>query len=106
MKNEDRIVELLAESLIKQDLFIEGLNNLGDKVDKLGDKVDKMSVEISEMKEEISLINRNANRQEKLLEHILEALSDDVPHYNQVLDVEYLENGKRVVLHKHEHKNI
>ena len=60
MKNEDRIVELLSEMLIKQDAFVDGL------------KV---------VKEEISEGRKIQVRQENHLIKLLEILTDDVPKF-------------------------
>jgi hypothetical protein len=39
-------------------------------------------------------------RQEKTLINILEVLSDDVPKFDQLIEMEQLEGGKKVVLRK------
>lgn len=75
MKNEDRIVELLSEMLIKQDAFVDGLN---------------------EVKKEIAATRKIQIRQENHLIKILEILADDVPKFDQVIEPEELKEGKIV----------
>jgi septal ring factor EnvC (AmiA/AmiB activator) len=43
---------------------------------------------------------RILNRQEKLLERILEAVTGDIPRFEEIIDVETLDNGKRIILHR------
>ena len=73
MKNEDKIVELLSDMVVKQDTFIEELR-------------------------EVKSIQK---RQETHLIKMLEILSDDVPKFDELLDVEFMKDGKQIILKKH-----
>ena len=42
MKNEDRIVELLAESLKRQDRMVEQIGNMSQNIGGLGNRMDKV----------------------------------------------------------------
>ncbi|WP_194974272.1 hypothetical protein [Aquiflexum lacus] len=78
MKNEDKIVELLSEMLVRQDRFEAGLVKLAESHERL--------VTIQE-------------RQEKILIKILEVLEDDVPKFDELIEMEQL-GGKKIVLRK------
>ncbi len=78
MKNEDKIVELLSEMLVRQDRLEAGL------------------VKFAESHERLITIQE---RQEKILIKILEVLADDVPKFDELIEMEQLE-GKKVVLRK------
>ena len=71
MKNEEKVVELLSEMLVKQDRFETILSKL---------------VTIQE-------------RQENVLIKILEVLEDDVPKFDELIEMEQL-GGKKIVLRK------
>lgn len=85
MKNEDKIVELLSDMLIKQDAFISGLDKLGDSIGGVEREIGGMKEEIGGVKEEIggmkeeiggvknqiTELNRIQIRQESLMMKIL-----------------------------------
>ncbi len=73
MQSEDKIVELLSEMLIKQDTFVKELRDV----------------------KKIQL------RQESHLIKLLEIMSDDVPKFDEMLDVEFVNKDKQVILRKH-----
>lgn len=73
MKIEDKVVELLSEMLVKQDAFVNELKAVKD----------------------IQL------RQERHLIKMLEILADDVPKFDEVIDVEFMNNEKQIILKKH-----
>lgn len=66
MKNEDKVVELLSEMVVKQDQLVS----------------------------EIKDMRKVQERQENLLFKILEVLSDDVPRFDEVLEIENLKDGR------------
>ncbi len=115
MKNEDRIVELLAELVHKQDVFTDKLTELVHNQDvftnKLTELVHKQDMFADGLKgvqdglknvvEELRDQKRLQNRQENLLIQILEVLQDDIPRFDEVLEVEQLEGGKRIILRKY-----
>ncbi len=78
MKNEDKIVELLSEMVVKQDQFVN---------------------QQTELVNEIKDIRRVQERKENLLIKILEIFSDDVPKFDEVLEIENLKDG-RIILKK------
>lgn len=78
MKNEDKIIELLSEMLIRQDRFESSLEKIVNSQERL--------VAIQE-------------RQEKNLINILEVLADDVPKFDELIEMEQL-GEKKVVLRK------
>lgn len=92
MKNEDKIVELLSEMLIRQDRFEAGLNKLADGFGKLSVVVEKLT----ESQERLITIQE---RQERVLIKILEVLEDDVPKFDELIEMEQL-GGKKVVLRR------
>ena len=114
MKNEDRIVELLAEMLIKQDIFIDellnvknelvGVNNelVGVKGEVVGgnQRLDGHSTILKEHSEILTRHERLLQRNDRQNERILELLSEDVIRFEDILDVEQFEGGKRMVLPK------
>ena len=87
MKNDDKIVELLTEMLTRQDRFEAGLNKLAEGLSLLASSQGKL-IAIQE-------------RQEKILINILEVLADDVPKFDELIEMEQLEGGKKVVLRKY-----
>jgi hypothetical protein len=87
MKNEDKIVELLSELLVRQERFEAGLDKLGAGLNILASSHERL-IAIQE-------------RQEKILIKILEVLADDVPKFDEVIEMEQLEGGKKVVLRKY-----
>lgn len=107
MQNEGRIVELLAEMLIKQDIFIDELRNVKNELVGVNQRL--ASLEEGQNRHE-SILREHTEiltRHERLLERndyqtqrIPELLSEDVIRFDEVLDVEQLEQGKRIVLHK------
>ncbi|MGY6743038.1 MAG: hypothetical protein ACXIUQ_09905 [Cecembia sp.] len=92
MKNEDKIVDLLSEMLIRQDRFEAGLGKLADGFGKFSDVVGKLN----ESQERLITIQE---RQERVLIKILEVLEDDVPKFDELIELEQL-GGKKVVLRK------
>ena len=58
-----------------------------------------MKGDISVMKGDISDSKRLHNRQEEILMHILEALEDDVPKFDELIELEKVQDDK-VVLRK------
>jgi len=107
MKNEDKIVELLSDMLIKQDAFIDGLDKLGDRLGGVEQEIGGMKQEIGGMKQEIGgmkdqikELNRIQIRQENLMMKILEIMDEAVPKFDQIIDIEHLKDGS-VVLKKH-----
>lgn len=85
MKNDDKIVELLSEMLIKQDRFETRLDKIASGLELLANSQEKL-ISIQE-------------RQENILTKILEVLADDVPKFDELIEMEQLE-GKKVVLRK------
>ena len=94
MKNEDRIVALLSEILIRQDRFDEGLKKLSEGLMILASS----QKELVSSQEKLIAIQE---RQEKILINILEVLADDVPKFDELIEMEQLEGGKKVVLRKY-----
>lgn len=78
MKIEDKIVELLSEMLVNQD------------------RIEAWFVKLAESHERLVTIQE---RQEKILIKILEVLSDDVPKFDELIEMDQL-GGKKVVLRK------
>ncbi|MEX2566566.1 MAG: hypothetical protein WD431_11535 [Cyclobacteriaceae bacterium] len=114
MKNEDKIVELLSELLLRQDKSETVLNKLVENFDKMGTVINEMGTAINEMGTVLNemgtvLIKMSDSqerliavqeRQEKILIKILEVLADDVPKFDELIEMEQLEGGKKVVLRK------
>lgn len=114
MQNESRIVELLAEMLIKQDIFIDELRNVKNELVGVKGELVGVNQRLDEhsaiLKEHATILKEHSNiltRHERLLqrndrqnERILELLSEDVIRFEEILDVEQLDQGKRIVLHK------
>ncbi|GAB2578433.1 hypothetical protein [Spirosoma areae] len=121
MKNEDRIVELLAEMLVKQDVFIDELRNVKNEVSGVkselvgvNQRLDEHSTLLKEhseilkehseiLKEHSEILTRHERlleRNDAMTERILKLLSEDVIRFEEILDVEQFDEGKRIVLHK------
>ena len=83
MKNEDKIVELLSEMLIRQDRFEAGLSKLAEGFGKLSDVVGRLT----DSQEKLITIQE---RQERVLIKILEVLEDDVPKFDELIEMEQL----------------
>ena len=68
MKNEDKIVELLAESLKNQDIQSEKLEKVSSKIDNLVDVVKDLG---KAMQTQVSIMERLMNKFDKVddLEH-------------------------------------
>ena len=94
MKNEDRVVGLLSELVHKQDVSTDKLTELVHKQDVFSNKLSEIFDELKEQK-------RTQIRQENLLMQILEVLQDDVPRFDEVIEMEQLDGGKRIVLRKY-----
>lgn len=93
MKNEDKVVELLSELLVRQDRTEGVLNEMAVSFGNMGKVADKLA----ESQERLITIQE---RQEKILIRILEVLADDVPKFDELIEMEQLEDGKKVVLRK------
>jgi len=78
MKNEDRIVALLSEILIRHDRFDEGLKELSEGLMILASS----QKELVSSQEKLIAIQE---RQEKILLNILEVLADDVPKFDELI---------------------
>lgn len=107
MKNEGRIVELLAEMLIKQDVFIDELRNVKNEVAGVrnelvgvNQRLDEHSTILKEHAEILTRHERLLQRNDAMTERILKLLSEDVIRFEEILDVEQFDEGKRIVLHK------
>ncbi|MEQ8905056.1 hypothetical protein [Ekhidna sp.] len=94
MKNEDKIVELLSEMLVKQDAFVTGI----DKVDKRFNGVER---KLGGMERELKKVAAIQERQEQLMLKLLEIMDDDVPKFDQVINIENLKDGS-VILKRHQ----
>jgi len=78
MNDDGRIYEVLTKMLGQQEQMVS---------------------ELKEMKGDISDMKRLQNRQEEILLHILEALEDDVPKFDELIELEKVQDDK-VVLRK------
>ena len=87
-------MELLSELVHKQDVFTDKLSELVHKQDVFSNKLSEIFDELKEQK-------RTQIRQENLLMQILEVLQDDVPRFDEVIEMEQLDGGKRIVLRKY-----
>jgi len=94
MKDEDRIVDLLTGQLIRQDKLEAGLNRLTTRVDQLGTG---LNILVGMLENLVAI----QERQEKLLIKIAEILADDVPKFDELIEMEQLEGGKKVILRKY-----
>lgn len=108
MKNEDKIVELLSELIIKQDKFEAGLNKLALGLEKLELGVEKLGSGLNTLGTGLEILASSQERliaiqerQEKILIKILEVLADDVPKFDELIEMEQLEGGKKVILRKY-----
>jgi hypothetical protein len=107
MKNEDKIVELLSELLIRQDRTESILNKMGTILEKLADSqvgLTESQKSLGDSQERVvdsqEKLIRIQERQEKVLIQILEVLEDDVPKFDELLEMEQFEGGKKIVLRK------
>lgn len=100
MQNEGRIVELLAEMLIKQDVFIDELRNVKNELVGVNQRLDEHSSILKEHSEILTRHEQLLQRNDRQTERILELLSENVIRFDEVLDVEQLDQGKRIILHK------
>ena len=94
MKDEDRIVDLLTGQLIRQDKLEAGLTRLTTRVDQLGTG---LNILVGMLENLVAI----QERQEKLLIKIAEILADDVPKFDELIEMEQLEGGKKVILRKY-----
>src|SRR5690554_5125521 len=101
MKNEDRIVALLSEILIRQDRFDEGLKKLSEGLMILASSQKELVTSQKELVSSQEKLIAIQERQEKILINILEVLADDVPKFDELIEMEQLEGGKKVVLRKY-----
>jgi hypothetical protein len=76
-ENEDKIVELLSELLIRQDKFEAGLNGLGSGLEKLELGLEKLGSGLEILVSSQERLIAIQERQEKILINILEVLADD-----------------------------
>lgn len=100
MQNEGRIVELLAEMLIRQDIFIDELRNVKNELVGVNQRLDEHSTILKEHSGILTRHEQLLKRNDRQTERILELLSENVIRFDEVLDVEQLDQGKRIVLHK------
>lgn len=100
MQNEGRIVELLAEMLIRQDIFIDELRNVKSELVGVNQRLDEHSTILKEHSGILTRHEQLLKRNDRQTERILELLSESVIRFDEVLDVEQLDQGKRIVLHK------
>ena len=100
MQNEGRIVELLAEMLIRQDIFIDELRNVKSELVGVNQRLDEQSTIFKEHSGILIRHEQLLKRNDRQTERILELLSESVIRFDEVLDVEQLDQGKRIVLHK------
>ena len=63
MKNEDKIVELLAEMVKGQDRLIGEVSSMKSEISKMNTEISEMKSEISEMNTEISQMNIEIRKQ-------------------------------------------
>jgi len=99
MKNEDKIVELLSEMLLRQDRFESGLEKLTDGVDKLATGLVQLGTGLDLLANSQERLIKIQERQENILIKILEVLADDVPKFDELIEMEQL-GGKKVILRK------
>ncbi len=106
MKNEDKIVELLSEMLIRQDRFESRLDKITYEVEKLAPAMDQLGTGLSQLGMGMDKLTNSQERliaiqerQEKILIKILEVLADDVPKFDELIEMEQM-GGKKVVLRK------
>jgi hypothetical protein len=99
MKNEDKIVELLSEMLIRQDRFESGLDKITSEVEKLAPALDQLGTGLDKLTNSQERLIAIQERQEKILIKILEVLADDVPKFDELIEMEQM-GGKKIVLRK------
>jgi DNA anti-recombination protein RmuC len=106
MKNEDKIVELLSEMLIRQDRFESRLDKITDVMEKLVPAIDQLGTGVEQLGTGLEKLSNSQERliaiqerQEKILINILEVLADDVPKFDELIEMEQL-GEKKVVLRK------
>ena len=90
-----RLVELLTEQLIRQDKLEGGLNKLANRVAQLGTSVAQLGTGLNTLITSHEKLVSIQERQEKLLIKIPEILADDVPKFDELIEMEQLEGGKR-----------
>jgi len=87
------MVELLSDMLVKQDAFVSGISRIEIEMSGLKN-------EMGSLKKEVSRVATIQERQEKLMLRLLEIMDDDVPKFDQIIDIEHLKDGS-VILKKH-----
>ena len=86
MKAEDRIVELLSESLIKQDQMIDQLKQVNKRLDSLEKRVGRLE-------KEQNITNVLLRQHSRDIVKIAELLDNNVPKFNQVVEFELFDEG-------------
>lgn len=94
MRNEDRIVELLTETLIKQDQMI-------DEFKGMNSKLKEMKGDISELKDQQNVTNVLLRQHSRDLMKIADLLEESYPKFNELVEIEIIDEGsKKGVIHK------
>nr|MBI1231790.1 hypothetical protein [Cytophagales bacterium] len=93
MKNEDKIVELLSEMLIRQDRLESRLDKITDVVEKLVPAIDQLGTGVEQLGTGLEKLSNSQERliaiqerQEEILINILEVLADDVPKFDELIE--------------------
>ena len=84
MKDEGRILELLAESLVRQDGLVEAVRHLADQLGDVRHHVgeqhtglERLEGLLAQLHQRLDRVEHRQDRQEKILLHLLELLARD-----------------------------
>ena len=86
MKSEDRIVEFLSESLFKQDQMVDELKQINTRLDTLKKGQQRTNIIL--------------NQHDRDLMKIIELLEENYPKFDELVEIEHIDNSNRTVIRK------
>jgi len=100
MKNEDRIVEILSESLIElKEIKSEFQQEMKGEFQEMKEIQKETNTRLASLEDDMHISHSLLKHQEGWLRLISEVLNNEVAKYEQVMSMEQLEDG-RIILHK------
>jgi len=101
MKAENEIVELLTESLVKQDQMIDEIKEMKDEIKGVKGEVKGVKGEIVGLKEQQAITNVLLKQHSRDLMKIADLLEENYPKFNELVEIEIMEEGpKKGVIRK------
>ena len=88
MENEDRILEVLSESLKRQDQMLEEMKKTNERLDQTNGRLYKVEIEMTKVQEELVKLNLHTNENTRAIIKLADRLEQVVDHEKRIAKLE------------------